>query len=297
MQLTALYRLHVRPGGDHAATFQYCLDNEVLGTGWGTHWGELEPPDNWDSYLALAQQIWPKTEHRPVIWLHDAPIGSLVWTRSPKGIYYLARLTGEWEYCEQNQAIDLCNIRPAKIVAVEGAEAGVPGAVVRAFSGPGQAFRRVNGDEATRYSEYLFAQLSNEPVPQWRPSLWDILDSLLGPLDVQDLVAAYLQAERGYIALPARQTDSTIAYEYILRDPTDGHLIAVQVKTGDAHIDTETLPNTGGLRWIVFSARKRYPSERPPHVEAIEPDDLISFMRDHPNALPPVADFWLRRVV
>jgi hypothetical protein len=270
------------------------LDNGVLGTGWGTHWGELGPPADWNDYLALAQEIWPKTEHRPVIWLHDAPIGSLVWTRSTKGIYYLARLTGEWEYREQNRTIDLCNVRPAKIVAVEGAEAGAPGAVVRAFSGPGQAFRRVKSDEATRYSEYLFAQLANEPAPPWRPSLWDILDSLLGPFDVQDLVAAYLQAVRGYIALPARYKDSTIAYEYILRDPGDGHLVAVQVKTGEDWIETDTLPNAGGLRWIVFSARKQYPSKRPSHVEAIEPDDLITFLRDRPNALPPIADFWLR---
>lgn len=290
-----LYRLHVRPGGDRVATFQYCLDNKVLGTGWGTHWGDLRPPRDWADYLQLAQEIWPKTAHRPVIWLHDAPVGSLVWTRSPKGIYYLARLTGEWEYrdSEQNRTLDICSVRPAKIVDVAGAEAGVPGAVVRTFSGPGRAFCRVHSDEAARYSEYLFATLAGEPIPLWRPSIWEILDSLLGPFDVQDLVAAYLQAERGYIALPARYKDSTIAYEYILRHPGDGHTVAVQVKTGDEWIDANTLPNSGGLRWIVFSARQRYPSELPPHVEALNPDDLMEFMQNRPNALPPVAGFWL----
>jgi hypothetical protein len=120
---------------------------------------------------------------------------------------------GEWEYrdSEQNRTLDICSVRPAKIVAVAGAEAGVPGAVVRTFSGPGRAFCRVHSDEGTRYSEYLFATLAGEPIPPWRPSIWEILDSLLGPFDVQDLVAAYLQAERGYIALPARYKDSTIA--------------------------------------------------------------------------------------
>jgi hypothetical protein len=124
--------------------------------------------------------------------------------------------------------------------------------------------------------------------------MWEILDSLLGPFDVQDLVAAYLQAERGYIALPARYKDSTIAYEYILRHPSDGHTVAVQVKTGDEWIDTTALPNTGGLQWIVFSARQSYPAQRPSHVEALDPNDLMEFMHNRPNALPPVAGFWLK---
>ena len=271
------------------------MDNQVLGTGWGTHWGPLRPPDGWDDYLQLAQEIWPKTEHWPVIWLHDALVGSLVWTRSPKGIYYLARLTGEWEYrdSEQNRTLDISNVRPAKIVAVAGAEAAAPGAIVRTFSGPGRAFCRVHSDEAARYSEYLFATLTGEPAPSWRPSTWEILDSLLGPFDVQDLVAAYLQAQCGYIALPARYKDSTIAYEYILRHPSDGHTVAVQVKTGDEWINTAALPNDGGLRWIVFSARQCYPAQHPSYVEALDPNDLMEFMHNQPNALPPVAGFWL----
>jgi hypothetical protein len=275
------------------------MDNEVLGTGWGTHWGDLRPPLDWNDYLSLAREIWPKTEHRPVIWFHDAAVGSLVWTRSTTGIYYLARLTGEWEYrdSEQNRTVDVSNVRRAKIVAVAGAEAAAPGAVVRAFSGPGRAFSRVHDRGAALYSEYLFARLTDEPVPDWHPDLREVLDSLLGPFDVQDLVAAYLQAERGYIALPARQRDSTIAYEYILRQPDDGHLVAVQVKTGDSWINTDTLPSTGGLRWFVFSTRGRYPSKLPSHVEAIELADLLRFVRERPNALPPVTDFWLRLTV
>jgi hypothetical protein len=292
-----LYRLHVRPAGDAAAAFTYCVDNGVLGTGWGTHWGDLPAPaeTDWEDYLGKAREIWPERAFGPVRWLHDAPVGSLVWTRDTAGIYYLARLTGEWEYRDspENRGLDISNVRAAKIVAIPGAEGAVPGAVVRSFAGRGQAFRRVLDDGAAQYSEYLFAKLASEALPAWRPSVAEVLGSLLGPLDVQDLVAAYLQAERRYVALPARHSDSTIAYEYILRDPSDGSAVAVQVKTGGQEVDVASLSNALGLRWIIVNTGRPYPPTLPSYVEALDPGELLRFLCARPNVLPLVADFWL----
>jgi hypothetical protein len=227
--------------------------------------------------------------------LHDATEHSLVWTRDPYGIYYLARLNGAWEYRDagRNREVDLNNVRSAEIVAVAGAEAGVPGAVVRAFSGPGQAFRRVDDRSAAIYSHQLFARLTGKHQAAWLVSVAEVLDSFLDPFDVEDLVAAYLQDDRGLIALPARARSGKLAYEYTLRDPTDGQVFAVQVKTGNAPVRTDQLADTEGLRWIIFSARKRYPNSLPVHVEAIDPNAMISFMKERPNALPPLVTGWL----
>jgi hypothetical protein len=75
-------------------------------------------------------EIWSDREFAPVRRLHDATEHSLVWTRDPYGIYYLAQLNGAWEYRDagRNRDVDLNNVRSAEIVAVAGAEAGVPGA-------------------------------------------------------------------------------------------------------------------------------------------------------------------------
>ncbi len=252
-------------------------------------------PSDWNDFLDQARSIWKEAAFAPVRWLHDAKAGSSVWTRDPQGIYYLARLNGDWEYrdADVNRALDLNNVRPARIVAIPGAEAAVPGAVVRSFSGPGQAFRRVPDTGAAVYSAYLFASRTGMPAPAWSPTIGEVLDSFLDPFDVEDLVAAYLQAERGLIALPARRNDSKLAYEYTLRDPTDGQVFAVQVKTGDVPVPTSDLADADGLRWIIFSARKRYAVPLPPHVTAIDPDDLIRFMSERPLALPPVVSAWL----
>ena len=292
-----LYRLHVRPDGDPDAAFAYCLRHHVLGTGWGTtRWGDsTRCPAGWDDYLELAREIWSDRKFAPVQWLHDAPDHSLVWTRDPQGIYYLAQLSGAWEYrdASENRELDLNNVRPADIVAVPGAEGGVPGAVVRAFSGPGWAFCRLWDIGARLYSEYLFASLTGRPSPAWSPSAFDVIDTLLDPLDVEDLVTAYLQATRSLIALPTRRSSSTIAYEYTLRDAITGQVYAVQVKTGDTEVPVHKLSVEGDLKWIIFSARRKYPPVLPAHVEAVGLDDLIQFTQVRPHALPPVTSMWL----
>jgi hypothetical protein len=292
-----LFRLHVRPDGDPDAAFAYCLKHGVLGTGWGTtRWGEPPSvPRAWPEYLAQARKIWTDRQFAPVRWFEAAPEGSLVWTRNPEGIYYLARFAAPWEYrdSQENRELDLNNVRPAQIVLVPGAEGGVPGAVVRAFSGRGWAFCRLWDDGARRYSEYLFASLTGGAPPSWVPEPLDIIDSLLDPYDVEDLVTAYLQATRGWIALPTRYSSSTIAYEYTLRDPQNGHVYAVQVKTGDAVVPVEQLSAEGNLKWVIFSARRRYPDKLPSHVAALEMDALIEFMLAQPFALPPVTSAWL----
>jgi hypothetical protein len=291
-----LYRLHLRTAGDHSGVVRFCLDSGRLAMGWGpTRWLGTRTPKDWEDYLALSADEWSRRQLSSVYALRNAPEGSLVWTRDTEGVYYLSQLTGEWEYIDTERAreLDVNNSRPAHIVEV-GAEAEVPGAVVRRFSRQGSTLQRVHDRGAAMYSAWLFAQAVGGSRPGWAPSLQEILDSLLGPFDVQDLVAAYLQVERGYIALPARQTDNTIAYEYVLRHPDDGHLAAVQVKTGDADIDLSTLSNTGDLRWFVFSSRERYRGEMPSFAEAIAPEAIVAFLRDRSNALPPVAERWTR---
>ncbi len=126
----------------------------------------------------------------------------------------------------------------------------------------------------------------------------DLLNALLSPFDVQDLVAAYLTAERGWLLFPSRLSDSTAAYVYVLRDPTTGSSYAVQVKTGDSFIDLSALARADGLAgWVVFSTTGSYRGRRTSGVEKLERRELLRFIAARRTALPPIVETWARAAI
>ena len=151
----------------------------------------------------------------------------------------------------------------------------------------------MHDETAARYSALIWARLTGESYA-WQPSIDDVLDSLLSPFDVQDLVAAYLQAERGWLLFPSRLSDSTTAYEFVLRDPATGKRYAVQVKTGTSHIDQASLAHAADLDgWVIFSTSEAYRGPKPRHVEQLVRAEMLRFMTDHRPALPPIVDTWI----
>lgn len=291
-----LHRMYLKTAGDRSAVERTCLDGSILGLGWGYRWRKQAPPKvvTWDKYISWAEGQWSGRDTGNVRRFHDAE--GLVWTRTVDGIYYLAKFSGEWEYRrgEPYDGLDLNNVRPARIEQV-GNETEVPGAVVRLFSRQGQAICKVGSGTAARYSALIWAAKTGERY-EWAPSIEQVLCSLLSPYDVQDLVAAYLQAERGWLLFPSRLSDSTAAYEYVLRDPATGQSYAVQVKTGDSAINLKQLAQTEDLKgWVVFSTTHAYTGRKPRNVEKLDPNELRRFMTDRRSALPPIVDTWVQR--
>ena len=138
-----------------------------------------------------------------------------------------------------------------------------------------------------RIRALLASELLGTPAPILDISAREVLRSLLGPLDVEDLVAAYLQDQRDYVAVPARQAKSTSVYEYILKHRLDGHIAVVQVKTGNAQVPLDTLDATVADEWSVYSDRDQ---ELPAFVERVSQDDLVAYMESGAMSLPPVAE-------
>ncbi len=56
-------------------------------------------------------------------------------------------------------------------------------------------------------------------------------------------------------------------------------------------MDTDTLPSTGDLRWLIYGNHED--EDLPSHVEANTKSEVIRFMKDNSNALPPVASAWI----
>lgn len=293
----SLYRMWLKTTGDRAEVLQACLEGGFLGVGWGYRWDKrVRPPRRitWQRYMDFALSQWDNAALSSVRLLHDADDDGLVWTRTADGIFYLAQFTGPWEYRrgKVHDELDLNNVRPAEIIQI-GTENEVPGAVVRRFSAPGRTFSRVHSVPAARYSALLWSQKTRQRYP-WRPSLAEVLSEMLSPLDVQDLVAAYLQSERGWLLFPSRLSDGTAHYEYVLRDPASGRSYAVQVKTGGQTIHQPDYRKAADIDgWVLFSTEGRYTGRRPSHAEQLDTAELARFLTTRASALPPIAARWM----
>ena len=292
-----LYRIWLKTDGDRAGVERTCLEEGLLGLGWGYHWGNDPAPDpvTWEVYRDWAYENWGG-KMGPVRTLHDAEPEALVWTRTADGLYYLAQFTDGWRYRDEPRfdELDLNNTRPARIEQV-GTENLVPGSVVRSLSRPGAALCRVSDTGAARYSALLWARLTGQQY-EWTPTLDEILVSLLSPWDVENLVAAYLQLTRGWLLLPSRLSSNTAAYEYVLIDAATGHHHAVQVKTGaSTAFDLSKLDTAADLHgWVVYATDESvYRGHQPDHVERLDADELKQFMVEHERALPPIIKTWL----
>ena len=280
---------------DRRELINYCIDQCVLGLGWGPKYLDIGEPSSFDEYYEAAEATWSRGELRSVRAFHEAATGSLVWFRDLTGNYYLAKLISEWRPLIGPVAdrLDLGNVRDVQILTV-GSEANVPGGVLRAYAAPRQqTFCNVKDPGARAYSRLIGSERLGTDAPDLDLSAADVLTSLLSPADVEDLVATYLQDVCGYVLLRARQSRSTAVYEYALRHPSDGHIAVVQVKTGHQSVPIETLDSNTADRWYVYTDA---PQELPHFVTRIERKDLLAYMSGHAQSLPPVVETWMRRV-
>jgi hypothetical protein len=289
----SVYRLHVSTSSDDRhGTFQYLLDHDLVAVGWGAG-----PTDHsWESYQQVAaSDDWYGEVDSSVRRMHDASERALVWMRDVAGAYYLARIDGPWRYLNDgtNADLDLWNARPATIKAV-GVESRVPGKVANSFI-RGQAFRHIRDEAALQFTHSLWETLNGQP-PSYKPTLDDVLRTLLGAQDLEDLVAVYLQRVHGYLVLPASRRPDTPAYEYVLRHPDTGEEAVVQVKTGTSPVprDGTSLPTSHVDRVFVFSPTASYSGRRAKNVTELGFEDLVRFMHEQPTCLPPLVEHWTR---
>lgn len=257
-----------------------CLRRGVAAVGWGV----ARPPTNWDDYVRLALDWYKQKEINTVARLVQAPSGTLVWFRDHEGVYHLGALHGEWEYDTSADAtrLDIANTRPCRWERA-GSALDVPGAVVRAFTGPGPAVRRIDNDAVARYSQALI----NGESPGAGVSVEDVVSDWLDDTDVEDLVALYLQhVERVLVVPPDRQRGHPgYDLEFVTQEGRRG---LVQVKTGRMPFDFGALPKDTGERWAYVASENVSGDGR-----LITTQQLADFMRDSRRWLPEKLGRWI----
>ena len=292
------FRMHILPRHKNSRkeTFQYCLEQGVLGTGWIVE--GLESTEIWETYKSAAIDLSNKdgdpnhfdNSYQSSKYLYNnIKPGDLIWTRNENGQYFLARVTKGWGYLSTDQGIKLdiasivyCDIK--KVPSVD----DVPGKVVSSF-------------RATRTTQRIGMRKSEEfkVVEQYSRMLWNKLSktnqyeidslvnsdffSLISDRDAEDLVCIYLQVQ-GWVYVPGSRSLDTMKYEYYFVNLTSKKRAIVQVKTGKSRIDVDSL-NNFHENVFVFQPNNHY--DGAPGAECrICRSEIIKFVEDYKSLIP-----------
>lgn len=292
-----VFRLHIRPKGglaNHRFSFDYCLDNGVLGLGW-----PLEiPPEfdlTWEQYENLAIKKYSKKDLSRVRNLREkVKTNDLIWTRDKGGKYYLAKVQSEWEYLdtENGRKADITNVVRCQIEPVPHADY-VPGKIVAHFRAP-MSIQQVTEPTTTSYSQFLWNQLTGTEEYSVKPEGSDNLFALLGSETTEDVIFIYLQMS-GWLILPNSRKADTMKYEFVAINPSNYDRAVVQVKTGETPLDSEDYMHVDE-RVFLFQANGKYKGENPTNVECLQPSDIERFIRENIRIMPGVVQKWVKYI-
>ena len=225
---------------------QVCLNEGTAAVGWPVDF----VPQDWGAYYQRAIEIYGRRGANTVERLVQAESGTLVWLRDRVGCYHLGELHGSWQYDRGSRAsrLDIANCRPCRWLFT-GSAMEVPGVVIRAFTGPGQAVRPIESDSVARFSRALAdgKGLASACTSE------DVIRDLLDDTDVEDLVALYLQYIEGLIVVPPDRQRGHPGYDLEFVSPS-GRRGVVQVKSGAAAYDLESLTSEAGEKWAFASS-------------------------------------------
>lgn len=257
-----------------------CLTNGFAAVGWGV----ARVPTDWPDYVDLALARYKQRDVNTVARLVQAPAGTAVWFRDRQGVYHLGELHGSWTYDSSDDAtrLDVANTRPCRWHRI-GPALDVPGAVVRAFTGPGPAVRRIDNESVARYSESLITGR----LPGDGLAVAEVILDWLDDTDVEDLVAVYLQHVEGVLVVPPDRQRGHPGYDLEFVTP-DGRRGLVQVKTGTIPFDFDSLPADEGERWAYVASERVAGSG-----QLITTEQLAEFMIEARSWLPHKLARWI----
>jgi|GEM_PF-1018273 len=277
---------------DPKRTFQYCIDNKILGLGYAVD--SEHDITNWDEYTRLAKNIYNKSNINydnfyTVERMHEkVKSGDFCWTRSPDGEYYLAKATSGWYYKYNNEEIDIVNVFNAeiKIVPID----DVPGKVISSFRAP-CAFQSIKSKPALIYSQFLWNKLNginyknkntdvNDNIDAKGYGLWDLIDNE----DVEDLIFIKLQMD-GYIVIPHSRKKDTMSYEFYLIHKDKKNRAIVQTKTGGSAINRDDYKNRPETVYL-FQPKKNYEGSPAENITEIESEALEMFIENNQRIIP-----------
>lgn len=292
MAEASVVRLHLRSlleHVDHREQERFCLNQGWAGVGWGI-WDRTASGISWDEYRERKIRD-DGGVNDSVRRLHDLAVGTLVWTRRLDGSYWLGELTGRWEYRgdETARGLDLFNVRPSRWWSV-GTEDAVPGKIINNFRAT-VTVNAVADPGAVRYTRRLHAQVAGHRERLEPLESREIIESMLGPEALEDLVAVFLQDQ--FDLLLVARGRSTPGYEYVLRHRRTGRRAVCSVKSGATPVQLERLPEDPAVDTFAYAVCGAYLGEPPQGLRTIATEELVGFVETRREVLPDQVARWL----
>ena len=296
MDANNIWRLNIKPGNSssHQDAFEYCIKNKIIGGGWGLDDGPYcsDVKSIFNNHLNRSIKTvgkddqWNENTLKPFFnAMNRIQKNDLVWIRN-KGIYYICRIDGEWEY-DSNEILnrlDIHNFYHADIQEVGTLDA-VPGKVANSFI-PSRTLQAIYGDDIKEYSKKVYnSQLGNVMYKVNDISLKYSLE-MLHPEDLEELISLYLQVEKGYLLYSSTNKIDTQTYEFVMVKNDGSHRAYTQVKSGNSDTldgnDYKELVNPN----IMYLYSSKCINCDNQFTIRINEDELLRFVKNHESILP-----------
>ena len=295
----AIWRIHLNTEAEQGYDVsKFCIENNFVGIGWLANTTEAASLS-----LEKYKELIKEAGHDSTSWrkainaMESMAVNDIVWTRNnSSGVYYLGRITDEWRYYGHKE-YDIGSIRKCEWYEVGRLEK-VAGTIVNNFIG-GATVQRVYSDTVERFSKITYNEKSNSDHYEVDKLLKEDIFKLLAWDDCEDVLAIYLQTERGYYLIPSTCKKSAPLYEYELINAKNGKRAGVQVKSGidDASLDIDKYleesmdvylfaPNGTHGKYGKFYGTKE-------NVTTIDPEEIRKILYERTDLLPKKIQVWV----
>lgn len=284
-----LWRVHLRPDAKGQDPVELCLRQEVVGIGWRVPTKPITRDEYWQAgQQEYGDKGWSRAANA-VGW--RMAVGDLVWVRDFYGVYYLGKISGEWEYrdASENLQADIINVRPCKLFRVGSI---IAGKIVNCFI-PSATVQQIHDETAEVFSAAVFNKITGDQISFKQPDSIDIF-SLLSDVDLEDVVALYLQDEFKLHFVPSSRAknSTTPAFEYQLLDPRTNTTASVQVKGGNSVLDPSDYYHFPDSCFLFASGGYARPSTKG-SVVCIQREAIESYLIRAQDFLPTSLSTWL----
>lgn len=283
-----LWRLHIRPSSEGTNPVKFCIEKGIVGFGWRVD----KVPTSKKEYLEMGENEWGYTGWRRAsnALLNRVQEDDLLWFRGFDNIYYISRITSDWEYSidVEYRNADIINFRNAEIYKVG---TNVPGKLVNSFI-PSSTLQVSRSRTLIEYSKSLFNDLSGSKKYLRENEVYDLFD-LLSYTDIEDLVALYLQIEKKLIFVPSSRgkRNDTLFFEYQLISKDSKEYYA-QVKSGNHKIDRNLYKEFPYHIYLFASAG--YLGDELENTTSISIQELNQFIKKNMRLLPTSLQNWIK---
>lgn len=303
--------LHTNKGVEkHIKTFNYCEENEFVGTGWKTQKGLMNCTQDieFENRLEEAKKDFdnPNGFKSAMRVFKNMKPDDLIWTRK-NNTYYLCRvkeiakdfMIGDRSPEVENDIYDIWHYVPCEFIKI-GTEENVIGAIVRSFNMGVACHIRGRGKEdivrefsKKTYNEYTGKNYYSIKEPK---NNWDYFWECMGALEIEEIVGLYMQMKLGYGIYTSTNKKDTKEYEYILfKRDNPKEKSKLQVKTSNINLDEYNIGDmpfyffTTGNYWKnqkIVSQNQLNKLQMEKRIIIITKEELIKFAKENQKLLP-----------